>query len=170
MKAFISLLVLFVASVAIAGPEHDHGPAKVSPEFESMKALLGTWTGKSDMHGKMEELKVVYELTSGGTAIIEKMNPGGPMEMVTIYANNGKKVNATHYCAVGNQPEFALKSAKDNVFTFEMVGNKGIANKNEMHMHGVKLTVSGNTLKQEWTNYAGGKKGDTATFELTKKM
>jgi hypothetical protein len=171
MKTLISILLLCAASPAFAGTDHEHHkPAKVSPEFESMKALVGTWEGKTTMNGKEMPVKVEYTLTSGGTALMEKMDPGGPMEMVTVYASNGKKINATHFCAVGNQPEMALKSAKDNVFTFEMAGTKGISSKDEMHMHGVKLTLSGNTLKQEWTNFNKGKKADSATFEFTKKM
>lgn len=170
MKTFIGLVVLCSASIAFAGNEHDHAPAKVSPAFESMKALVGTWEGKTKMDGKEQDLKVTYELTSGGTAIVEKMNPGSPMEMVTVYANNGKNVHATHYCALGNQPQMTLKQSKGNLFSFEMDGTKGISNKNEMHMHGVVLTIEGNKLKQEWTNYKDGKKGDAHAFELTKKM
>jgi hypothetical protein len=170
MKAFIGLLVFCILSVAHAGAEHDHGPAKVSPAFESMKALIGTWEGKTKMDGKEEDVKVTYELTSGGTTIVEKLNPGTPMEMTTVYANNGKKVNATHYCALGNQPQMTLKNSKDNSFVFEMEGTKGISSKNEMHMHGVKLALEGDKLKEEWTNYKDGKKGETHAFELTKKM
>jgi hypothetical protein len=169
MRMIIGLIAFCAASIAFAGNEH-HTPAKVSPEFENMKGLLGTWEGKSTMDGKEMDVKVTYELTSGGTAIVEKMGPGTPMEMVTIYANNGKKVNATHYCAMGNQPQMTLKSAKGKQFAFEMVGTAGISNKNEMHMHGVTLTLDGSKLKQEWTNFKDGKKGEVHAFELTKKI
>ncbi len=170
MRIIMSIFAICFAATALAGNEHEHAPAKVSPAFESLKTLVGTWEGKSKVGGKEQDLKVTYELTSGGTAIIEKTNPGSPMEMVTIYANSGKTVNATHYCALGNQPHLALKQTKGNIFVFEMEGTQGISNKNEMHMHGVVLTVDGNKLKQEWTNYNNGKKGDTHAFELTKKM
>lgn len=170
MKNLIAIFALLVAPIAFAGNEHDHPAVKVSPEFENMKALVGTWEGKMQMNGKEENLKVTYQLTSGGTAIVETLNPGSPMEMVTVYANSGKRVRATHYCALGNQPEMDLKNSKENVFTFEMVGTKGIANRKEMHMHGVTLTLEGNKLKQEWTNFKDGKKGDVHTFEMTKKI
>jgi hypothetical protein len=92
------------------------------------------------------------------------------MEMITVYANRGQSVNATHYCAIGNQPEMKLKSSDDKSFSFEMVGHKGIADKNEMHMHSVKLTVDGNSLTQEWTNFDKNKKAGSHIFKLTKKM
>jgi hypothetical protein len=170
MKVIISLIAIFFASTTFAGGEHDHTPIKVSTEFENMKALVGTWEGKTKMDGKDQDLKVTYELTSGGTALIEKMNPGTPMEMVTVYANNGKKVHATHYCALGNQPEMKLKNSKNNIFVFEMIGTNGLSNKNEMHMHGVTITLDGNKLKQEWMNFKNGKKGEVHAFELAKKI
>jgi len=58
--------------LGVAGKDH-MAPAKVSPAFEKMKGLVGTWEGKNSMHGKEETTKVIYELTSGGTAIVEKI-------------------------------------------------------------------------------------------------
>lgn len=170
MKGILAIAVLFSCS-AFAGTEHKHPEAKIAPQFESMKALVGTWTGKTNMHGKEEAVTVTYELTSNGTTLVEKMSPGTPMEMMTVYATDGKTVSATHYCAVGNQPQFKLKTAKDNTFAFEMAGHHGVANhKKDMHMHGVTLTIDGNKLKQEWTNFDKGKKAGTAVFEFTKKI
>ncbi len=169
MKTLVSLIALFIFSLAFAGENHDHAPVKVSPEFENMKALLGEWEGKNKMGDKEVESKVTYELTSGGTTIVEKLGPGSPMEMITVYANNGKKVTATHYCALGNQPQMALKKAEAKSFAFEMKGTNGISNKKDAHMHSVKLTVEGDKLTQEWINYKDGKKGETLVLEFTKK-
>jgi len=88
--------------------------------------------------------------------------------MVTVYADNGKTVNVTHYCAMGNQPQMALKKAADNRWDFEMVGTKGISNKNESHMHAITLTLNGNNLKQEWTNTRTGKKTKPLRLNLRK--
>jgi hypothetical protein len=168
MKVIFCILSL-VSVNAFAGTGHDHQPPQVSKEFENMKSLIGTWEGKTVMEGKEMPVTVQYEATSGGTAIIETLGKGTPHEMVTVYANRGKEVHATHYCALGNQPQFKLKKATDNTFAFEMDGTKGISNKKEMHMHSVALTVADNKLKQEWTNMKDGKKDQTAIFEFTKK-
>ena len=133
-----------------------------------MKALVGTWEGTTKMEGKEMPIKVTYALTSGGTALVETMGPGSPMEMITVYANRGNNVNATHFCMLGNQPEMKLKKSGGDQFVFEMDGTKGISNKKEMHMRGVTLTLTGNKLKQDWSNYKDGKKGDHAIFEFTK--
>ena len=168
MKHFALALVLFAAT-AHAGPDHKHPEPKIAPAFNDLKALVGTWEGTTTMHGEPMKSVVTYELTSGGTALIEKLGPGTPHEMVTIYSTRDNKVAATHFCAVGNQPEMKLKKAENGTFTFEMDGTKGISNKNEMHMHALTITLAGNKLKQEWTNYNNNKKDQTAVFEFTKK-
>lgn len=167
MKTF-AFIFLFFGPLCFAGSGHDH-PVKVSPTFEKMKALVGTWEGLNKMHDKTENIKVVYELTSGGTAMMETMMPGTPHEMLTVYANQGNTVSATHYCAIGNQPQMVLKKAEGNTFQFEMNGTGGLLNKNEEHMHAVTLSIDGNKLKQEWTNYKDNKKGGMVVFEFTKK-
>ena len=169
MKLITTLFLFNLAIPAFAGSAHNT-PPKVSDSFESMKALVGTWEGTTKMAGKDVPVKVTYEMTSGGTAMVEKIMPGTDHEMITVYANRGKDVNATHFCIAGNQPEMKLKKTTPNEFTFEMVGTKGIANKNDEHMHGVTLTLIGNKLKQEWTNYKKNKKADTTVFEFTKKI
>jgi hypothetical protein len=163
----LSALICFAFSATAFA--HDMPAPKVSKDFETMKGLVGTWQGTTKMNGKDEPATVTYALTSGGTAIEEKLMPGTPHEMLTVYANRGSQVEATHYCALGNQPEMKLKHAANGVYEFEMDGTKGISNKNEMHMHAIKLTMAGDKLTQEWTNYDHGKKGETATFVFTKK-
>ena len=63
-------------------------------EFDTLKKLVGKWEGTSVMAGKEEKVSVVYELTSGGTAIAERLMPGTAHEMVSMYYSEGK--NAGH--------------------------------------------------------------------------
>jgi hypothetical protein len=170
MKVTVTLIALLLGVNVFAGTNHEHMMApKVSPQFESMKTLVGTWEGKNNMGGKEQVMQVTYALSSGGTVLVEKLMPGTPQEMMTVYANRGDQVAVTHYCIMGNQPEMKLKKADAGSFVFEMEGMKGISDKNELHMHAVTLTVAGDKLKQEWTNYKDNKKGDVAVFEFTKK-
>jgi hypothetical protein len=164
----LNVFVLSSVLVSAAAFAHEHPTAKVSANFENLKVLVGTWEGKSTMDGKEQKTKVTYELTSGGTALVEKLMAGTPSEMTTVYANRGNDINVTHYCMLGNQPQMKLKKAGNGVFDFEMQGTQGISSKDEMHMHAIKLTVQGNKLKQEWTNYDHNKKGEVSIFEFTK--
>jgi hypothetical protein len=170
MKGLLIFTVIVTGLQVYAGDESHMSPP-VPKEFESLKALVGTWEGTTKMHGKDEKTTVSYKLTSGGTALIETLAEGTPHEMVTVYSARKNKVTATHYCAAGNQPQMALKSATANTFAFEMQGHAGLDDAKEMHMHALTLSLTDpNHLKQEWTNYNNNKKADTAVFEFTRKM
>lgn len=170
------LLLITVANClaltdAMASPDHNHPPVAMPKEFDSVKQLVGTWEGTGNMgDGKEQPVTVVYELTSGGTAVTEKLMPGTPMEMVSVYHKEGKSLGMTHYCAMGNQPHLKLKSAEPKSVVFEMVGTAGITSAKEPHMHAVTLTMAdADSLKQEWVSFEGGKKKMTAVFTYKRK-
>src|SRR6478609_7055282 len=65
MKTKIIATTLLLA-VSLFGAE----PAKtkpVSPEFERMKTLVGTWTGKTDMGQGPVDMTIRYRLIAGGS-------------------------------------------------------------------------------------------------------
>lgn len=163
-----TFVLIFVRAVS-AGPGHEK--VEMPKEFDTLKALLGTWEGTSAMEGKPgQNVMVTYELTSAGTAIVEKLMAGTPDEMVTIYHKEGKGLALTHYCALGNQPHMPLKKADGQSLVFEMTKPVGVSSMKESHMHAVTLTMSDpNSLKQEWTHFSDGKKKGTAIFTLTRK-
>ncbi len=166
MKFTLFLIIsLFFSINLFAGMDH---PAPVMPkEFDILKKLVGTWEGTSKMGEKEMSFKNTYELTSGGTAIIEKTMAGTPHEMVTVYHREGKSLGMTHYCSIGNQPHMSLMSADDHSMFFEMKKSAGLASAKEAHMHALKLTiVDENTVKQEWTHFMDGKKQNDVAFTL----
>lgn len=163
-------ILLAAAQPALAGKD-DHQHAVTMPEeFETLKQLVGTWEGKSDMGKGEQTMRVVYALTSGGTAITETLMLGTPHEMVSVYHKDGDSLAMTHYCAMGNQPHMKLKQADDKRMVFEMDKPQGIASADEAHMHGLTLTLKDkNTLQHDWSHYEGGKATQTVTFLLHKK-
>ena len=169
MKMILCALFLVLSQSALAHEDHQ---APVMPkEFDTVKALVGTWQGTANMGGKDETVTVVYELTSGGTAVSEKLMPGTPHEMVSMYYKTGNTLGMTHYCAMGNQPHLKLKNATDNAITLEMTGPVGVASMKEPHMHALTLTMAdANTLKQEWTSFENGKKKETMVFNFKRKQ
>jgi hypothetical protein len=176
MKSVFFILAIISATLAptaFAGEEtkkHEHPPVTMPGQFETLKQLVGTWEGKSDMGQGEQTMQVVYELTSGGTAIIETLMPGTPHEMVSVYHKDGNSLAMTHYCALGNQPHMKLKQADARHLSFEMDQQQGLASADEAHMHGLTLTLKDkNTLQQDWTHYEGGKSTQTVTFVLNKK-
>jgi hypothetical protein len=175
--------VVMVAVLMVAGTlslrawagEHDMSkmPQKEMPaEFLKMKSLVGTWTGKANMGGdKDEDVKVTYELTAGGSAIMEKLSPGTPHEMVTMYNVEDGKLRMKHYCMLGNAPVMSLQKATDNELSFEVKGKSGLSSGKEMHMHGLDITwKDDNHIAAKWTSYNDGKQAQCSVFNLTRKM
>jgi hypothetical protein len=171
MKSVLILSALFALSQsALAGPGHQ--PAAMPKEFETLKKLVGTWEGKGKMHGDKEEsLTLVYELTSGGTAITEKFMPGTPHEMISVYHKEGKGLAMTHYCSLGNHPMMVLKKADDTTMAFEMTKPVGVSSMKEMHMHALTLKMTDkDTLEEHWVNYENGKAKGNAVFSFKRKI
>lgn len=169
MKAWITV-VIATFSLSVFAHEHEMPEVKSNKDFDQIKKLVGTWKGTTKNGDKEEPVTATYELTSGGTAVIEKLFPGTPHEMVSMYHIDGKSASMTHYCMIGNQPQMKVKTSTDKAITFEMTGNKGIKSAKEMHMHAVNIKWDApNKITEEWTNYKDGKKGDTAVFTFTKQ-
>ena len=164
------LSVLFCLSAAPAFAHPEHQAATMPKDFDTLKGLVGTWEGKGKMHGDKEEnITTTYELTSGGTAIIEKLMPGTDHEMVTVYHKEGKSLAMTHYCAEGNQPHMVLKKATPTSLSFAMTKPQGVTSMKESHMHALTLTMpDADTLTEEWTHLADGKSGVVA-FNFKRK-
>jgi hypothetical protein len=118
-----------------------------SPEFERMKSLVGTWTGKTDMGSGPIDISVRYRLLAGGTVLEERVFEGTPQEMVTMYYDQGGKLALTHYCVMGNRPAMRLNSSDGKTLAFDFDATCGINPAKESHMHAMKISfVDANTI------------------------
>ena len=144
---------------------------KTPAAFEKLKGLVGKWSGKQKMGEKNAKITVSYELTAGGSALVERLFQGTPHEMTSVYYTEGNQVCMAHYCMLGNHPIMTLKKSEGNSLTFEMKGTSGISSAKEAHMHGMTLTwVDANHIRSEWTEYVDGKKaGECVGFNLARE-
>jgi hypothetical protein len=121
--------------------------------FEQMKALVGDWqtdsaaTGKATLH---------IELTSGGTALLEKFNmveDGKPVEMITLYTVDGDQLKLTHYCMAGNQPTMAgTYDAATKTIKFDFVSVSNLKTPDTGHMHHALYTfIDKDHFQTKWT-------------------
>lgn len=171
MKRALAVLASLVlaASATLAGT--DTGPAVTkNASFEALKALAGTWTGPAGPAGsEAPEATVVYTVTGAGSALEERMFPGTPHEMVTMYHMDGDALVLTHYCAAGNQPRMKLASSDGKTLSFAFDGGTNMK-AGDMHMHEAKITlVDADHIKSEWTAWVGGKPDHTMSFTLSRK-
>ena len=167
----IILLALVLVPLASYSGEGQMGaPVTHSRDFEKMKGLVGVWEGKADMGKGPEQLKVIYELTSAGTAILERFDAGKPHEMLTVYHDYNGKLSMTHYCSLGNQPHMELRNPGENNLTFVLSEKSpGIASPNETHMHAVTITFDGkDSITSTWTLYDKGAEKSRVVVRLAR--
>jgi hypothetical protein len=168
-----SLLTVLSFSMLVAGAAvADHAmPAKAVPkEMESLKKLVGTWQGKAKMGPQEVPVTIVYESTAGGTAVLERLFPGTPHEMTSVYTAEGDKVVMTHYCAMGNHPKMTLKRADAKGLAFEMAGTDGLGAAKEPHMHAMTVSwVDADHIRETWTSFDNGARKEDKSFELARK-
>jgi len=137
---------------------------KAAASLDKLKALSGTWSTQAT--GDKPAMTITFRPTSNGSAVIETMSPGTPMEMINMYTADGDTVLLTHYCAMGNQPHMKLERSAGKTMKFDFVDGGNIKSRDDAHMDSVALTVDGDKLTEDWTSVADGKELEKAKFEL----
>src|SRR5262252_7077945 len=108
MRARLVLLAMSLAIAVVARASAAPAPPAEAKALEPLKKLAGTWQGNAKMGDKTMAVTIVYELTAGGSAVLERLFPGTPHEMISVYTSDGDGVAMTHYCALGNHPKMTL--------------------------------------------------------------
>jgi hypothetical protein len=161
----ISIAMLVLALVATArADEPASPPAADAAAYERLKSLAGLWTGRVQDAGAAD-VQVRYEVSSSGQAVIEHLFSGQPHEMVTVYFLASGRLEATHYCSIGNQPTFRLAagSTPDDI-RMKFAGGTGFDPQTDQHAHGVEIrTRDADRVEVEWyfqkgTQPAGSKR------------
>jgi hypothetical protein len=110
-----------------------------SAEFERIKTLVGTWTGRTDMgHGPVD-ITLQFRLIAGGSVLEERCFAGTPHEMVTMYYDQDGRLAMTHYCMLGNRPAMKLKSSDSRTIKFDFDPCCGIDPAKDSHMHALSI-------------------------------
>ncbi len=172
MKSFATMIPLslftMISTLAFGG-EMELPPIEGSPALQAMKSLAGSWEGTHVMDGKEIPATVEYKVSSNGSSVVETHFPGTPHEMITVYHDKGDKLAMTHYCSVGNQPQFDLVHMEGNALTFSLSSSNPSSLGEEGHMHDLILTMpDSDHLQQEWTFYDKGQSGGSTTFTLVR--
>ena len=146
-------------------------PSQLPMPFELVKTLVGTWQASKQVLDGQETITVEYALTSRGTAVIERMFPGTPKEMVSIYTQDGHEMVMTHYCALGNQPRMKTSSpVTGNSITMSYIDGTGMHSVQDKHMHELTLTfIDERHINHEWTVFEPGQKQVTHTFAFARQ-
>jgi hypothetical protein len=157
----------WVAALALATvvPAQAETPAGAdAAAYEQLKSLAGQWVGKVADESAMD-VEVRYEVKSGGKAVIEHLFPDTPHEMVTVYFLASGRLQATHYCSIGNQPAYRLAAGSTPAdIRMEFAGGTGFDPQADQHAHGVDIQAKdADHIEVEWhfqkgTQPAGSKR------------
>jgi len=161
--AWVGVLLLAVCAAVVTKANNEKSGGVLA--FDQLKALVGEWENQTGT------VKITYTLVSGGTALMERMQPSHEQEMITMYSADGDKIVVTHYCSQGNQPTMKSETLKGmaNKYSFSLVSVSGLKTPEEGHMVGLVLTlVDKDHLTQEWKYQDKGKTG-TELFEFRRK-
>jgi hypothetical protein len=167
---FIILLAATTAPVAGEDKKSIEKEAGKPSRFEQFKQLAGEWEGM-EAGNEGHKVKVLYKVTSGGSAIVETIGPGTEHEMVTIIHPDGDDLLLTHYCMLGNQPQMKASGKGDSEkIEFKFIRATNLKSDKDMYMHDVTFNfVNKDTVKTEWTHFMDGKDSGKVIFELKRK-
>lgn len=142
---------------------------ETTPGFELLKSLQGTWRGTTEMDGKKMPITLQYRVISGGTAVMETIFPGQPMEMISVYVVRDGKIEMTHYCSLGNQPRLIEKSSAADEVSLSFVKTPGINAKKDMYMAGLTIKkIDAKRMQQTWLALSGKKPKHSGTTDFTR--
>ncbi len=152
MKKIIQKLLIFsslaltITSSAYANTSESQPPSPPkdtsSADLNRIKSLAGKWSTTTSMFGKDNETRYVeYEVTSNGSAVLERIFPGTPEEMISVYYDdNDGKLAMTHYCIMRNRPTLKAVSSNKKSITMDVVKIDGIQSPDEPAMTNATIT------------------------------
>lgn len=145
--------------------------------FNRMKQLAGRWEGSGENALGQGENKIiiVYEVTAGGNAVLERIFPGSSQEMITMYYQEKGQLTLTHYCLIGTRSVMKLKvganiaEKQKNVFEFYLAQSPALDPAVDTHMHSLTITfIDENHMNQAWEMFEAGKLSGSYSFVLTR--
>lgn len=128
--------------------------AKDFSALDRFKALAGRWEG-----GTSGDNEIEYRVVSAGSAVEERLFPGLPYEMVTMYFTHYGELYATHYCAGKNAPTMhGHWHEKDATWHFEHVSTTNADTSTTGVMGEMSYTfIDADTIKTSWESVMAGK-------------
>ena len=105
--------MLLVAAAALA----------TLPAMDSLREIQGEWIAQA-ANGRA--VRADYRSISNDSALVETWRSASGRETMTVYFVDGGTLQATHYCAQGNQPTLSLAGAGFNRWEFRFVRATGV--------------------------------------------
>lgn len=163
------VLPLLVALGSCAATRAVQAVPGAPEQFERLKRLEGEWIALAGEGDAPAGSIVHYQVTSGGTALVETLFVGTPHEMTTVYFLDGGALSLVHYC-MGNQPKMvARECGPDGVLRFEYAGGTNVDPSTTSHMHAAEIAFTSDArLDARWTQWKDGQAAGEVHFALVR--
>lgn len=160
MLCTLTLTGLCLATLGAGNPAADLPDSALN----QLKQLEGRWQGANS---KGAEVNATFEVTAGGSAVIERLRIADHPEMVTLYHLDGENLMLTHYCMEGNQPRMRARRIGPGEIEFEFVDATNLASPAAGHMHRALLKfTSTDQFQAAWTWREKGKDAFTEVIRI----
>lgn len=149
IPGWICFLLLAVASVSTAA--ESPSPSAV---FEQLKSLQGNWrSAKQD--GKTT---VEYRMIANGTVLVETWTMSPTRQSMTVYAMDGERLLATHYCPQGNAPRLVLAGTDaSGMHRFDFLDGTNLQDPEGFHEHAFTVRIDGPATLTRRETYIGNR-------------
>jgi hypothetical protein len=127
-----------------------------APAIKKLAGLVGCWKGKGP--GGLAA-KVIYEMGSDQTALLETIFIENNPTMYTVYYLDGEAGMAHHFCSYGNQLSMRSEplAAPDTIF-FKLVDGTNLPSLSHNHMNYVKfIFYNEDRFDVEWGLHHNGR-------------
>jgi len=159
-------ILLLAAMPVLAADKPVAAPSPVGAAFARLKTLVGTWEANTSM-GKARS---TYELTAGGTVLVEREEIAGKHAMMTMFSVDGGRLVLTHYCMAGNQPRMAAKGLGANgEIAFQFLDATGLPDGKAGHMRNATFKfIDKDHFEAAWQFFQDGKSANHETFQYAR--
>lgn len=154
IRTFLIAGLVSLATVLSASPKPETA-TDAAAAFARLKTLVGEWEANTP-NGKSH---LSYELTGGGTALVERESEEKMASMMTVYHLDGSRLILTHYCMAGNQPRMQARgiNRETGEIEFQFVDITNLASPGAGHMHNATFRIiDNNHIDSEWQFYENG--------------
>ena len=112
--------------------------------------LPGRWEGQyangsyDDPRGEWRPIIVEYEVSAGGTALVENyLTPDDSVIMTTVYHQDNNDIRATHFCGAMNHPRMVTSGfdADRHTLSFDFVDVANLKSANDYHSRGIDVRL-----------------------------
>lgn len=142
LKIMMVVLIFAFTPLVHAGTASKIAPDNSSPELQRIKSLEGRWVTVTSMFSKKNQrMYTEYEVTAGGSAVLERIFPGTPHEMVSVYYDDDNgKLTMTHYCIMRNRSTLKLSNSTKDSITLHLEKVSGPKFPKDKGMGDLKIT------------------------------